>query len=96
MCFSIILLAILLFSFFIDLYFFITLHDFILFHIKQWDQSCVLKKTPMVLSGGYKDFMRKYPMCTTQALNFDLMTNLQMNPVVTDFSGMSFSFYSES
>ena len=62
------------------------------YFISQWDQSCVLKKNPMVLRGGYQDFMRKYPMCTTQALNFDRMTNFKLNPVVTDLSGTFFFF----
>lgn len=58
--------------------------------MSKWDQSCVLKKPPMVLKGGYKDWMRKYPMCTTQVLNFDLMNDLKISSVVTDLSGIEY------
>lgn len=53
----------------------------------------MLKKTPIVLIGGYKDWMLKYPMYTTQALNFDLLSNVETTPVVTDLSGMNILLY---
>ncbi|KFM72427.1 Ubiquitin carboxyl-terminal hydrolase 8, partial [Stegodyphus mimosarum] len=39
--------------------------------MSKWDQNCQLKKPPLILQGGYKDWMLKYPMYTTQVLNFD-------------------------
>lgn len=46
---------------------------------------------PMVLKGGYKDWMRKYPMFTTKVLDFDLMSNMKISTVVADLSGIFLS-----
>ncbi|KAG8192284.1 hypothetical protein JTE90_002109 [Oedothorax gibbosus] len=50
----------------------------------KWVQRCTLKKPPMVLEGGYKDFMLKYPMYTTQALNFESFAEPRRSSIITE------------
>ncbi|GIY78166.1 ubiquitin carboxyl-terminal hydrolase 8 [Caerostris darwini] len=57
--------------------------------MSKWDQKCTLKKPPMILQGGYRDWMLKYPQYTTQALNFNSMGDFksQSPTVIADVSG---------
>ncbi|GIY78168.1 ubiquitin carboxyl-terminal hydrolase 8 [Caerostris darwini] len=60
--------------------------------MSKWDQKCTLKKPPMILQGGYRDWMLKYPQYTTQALNFNSMGDFksQSPTVIADVSGVEY------
>ncbi|XP_015926203.1 ubiquitin carboxyl-terminal hydrolase 8 isoform X2 [Parasteatoda tepidariorum] len=55
----------------------------------KWDQKRTLKKLPLILDGGYKDWMLKYPMWTTQAINI-FNSDAKTSPVVADLSGVEY------
>ncbi|GBM55720.1 Ubiquitin carboxyl-terminal hydrolase 8 [Araneus ventricosus] len=58
--------------------------------MSKWDQRCSLKKPPMILQGGYKDWMLKYPMYTTQALSFSSVNDFKTSAVIADVSGVEY------
>lgn len=58
--------------------------------MSKWDQICTLKKPPLILKGGYRDWMLKYPMHTTQALNLTAMGDFKSSPTIADVSGVEY------
>ncbi|KAF8788453.1 ubiquitin carboxyl-terminal hydrolase 8-like [Argiope bruennichi] len=58
--------------------------------MSKWDQRCSLKKPPVILQGGYKDWMLKYPMYTTQALSFSSVNDFKTSSVIADVSGVEY------
>ncbi|GFT07774.1 ubiquitin carboxyl-terminal hydrolase 8 [Nephila pilipes] len=58
--------------------------------MSKWDQKCNLKRPPLILKGGYRDWMLKYPMYTTQALNLASIGDFKASPVIADVSGVEY------
>ncbi|GFR02504.1 ubiquitin carboxyl-terminal hydrolase 8 [Trichonephila clavata] len=58
--------------------------------MSKWDQKCKLKRPPLILKGGYRDWMLKYPMHTTQALNLSSMGDFRPSPTIADVSGVEY------
>ncbi|XP_054713853.1 ubiquitin carboxyl-terminal hydrolase 8-like [Uloborus diversus] len=56
----------------------------------KWDQKCTLKRPPLVLQNGYKDWMLKYPMFTTKPLNFTAISEVGKSPSIADVSAVQY------
>lgn len=55
----------------------------------KWDQKCKLKNPPIVLAGGYREWMLKYPMHVTQVISFVDSFKVP-EPTLVDFSGVTY------
>lgn len=49
----------------------------------------------MVLQGGYKDWMRKYPMFTTQAINYDSLVEPRASSIIGDVLGNHIIYFNK-
>ncbi|CAL1300867.1 unnamed protein product [Larinioides sclopetarius] len=58
--------------------------------MSKWDMKCSLKQPPMILQGGYKDWMLKYPMYTTKPMSFSLANDVKISAVIADVSGVEY------